>query len=397
MRGRSLLWISLGLNVAIVAAWFYFPRAVTNKNETPAAGTLAADPGKIYKTNVVVRRQNFIWNQIESADYATYIANLRAIGCPEATIRDIIVADVNQLFARRRATEVVTAEQQWWRSEPDADVTEAASEKLKALEDERRALLVTLLGPAWESGYYPYPAYPNSPPLDGPVLGALPADVKRAIHDVESRASERRQAYLTATQKEGKQPDPVELARMRQQTRSELAQVLNAEQLDEYLLRYSTDATSLRTELHGINLTPDQFRALFRQTDALDQQIQLLTADDPASAARRQELERQRDQSLQQSLGQDDYKKYKLLQDPVYRDTQSGAQQSGVASDKIVPLYEINRATEQERQRISNDAALTAEQRDQALEAVQSAQQNSWRKLLGDETYQRYLQANTKP
>jgi len=397
MRGRSLLWISLSLNVAIVAAWFHFSRAVTDKNEAPASETAAADPGKIYKTNVVVRRQNFTWNQVESADYATYIANLRAIGCPEATIRDIIVADVNQLFARRRATEVVTAEQQWWRSEPDADVTEAAAEKFKALEDERRALLATLLGPTWESGYYPYPAYPNSPPLDGPILGALPPDVKQAVHDVESRASERRQAYLTAMQKDGKTPDPVELARMRQQTRSELAQVLNAEQLDEYLLRYSSDATALRTELHGINLTPDQFRALFRQTDALDQQLQLLATDDPASAARRQDLERQRDQSIQQSLGQDGYKKYKLLQDPVFRDTQSGAQQSGVASDKIVPLYEINRATEQERQRISNDNALTPEQRDQALEAVQSAQQNSWRKLLGEEAYQRYLQANTKP
>lgn len=44
----------------------------------------------------------FHWSQIESTDYRTYVANLRAIGCPEQTIRDIITADVASLEASRR-------------------------------------------------------------------------------------------------------------------------------------------------------------------------------------------------------------------------------------------------------------------------------------------------------
>jgi len=40
-----------------------------------------------------VRRQFFSWQQLESPDYQTYVANLRDIGCPEQTIRDIIIAD----------------------------------------------------------------------------------------------------------------------------------------------------------------------------------------------------------------------------------------------------------------------------------------------------------------
>ena len=43
----------------------------------------------------------FNWQQVKSADYRVYIENLRAIGCPETTIRDIIVADINELFAGR--------------------------------------------------------------------------------------------------------------------------------------------------------------------------------------------------------------------------------------------------------------------------------------------------------
>ena len=398
MRGRVLLWLSLGLNAALVAFWLHYPRGVTEKTDAPAPGPAAVDPGKVYKTNVVVRRQNFTWNEIESPDYATYIAKLRAIGCPEATIRDIIVADVNQHFARRRATEVVTAEQQWWRSEPDPDVTQAASEKLKALENERRTLLTTLLGPEWESSYYPYPAHPDSPPLDGPVLGALSPQTKQAIRDIEGRAAERRQAYLDALKKDDKQPDPAELARMRQQSRIDLAQVLNPDQLEEYLLRYSGNGTALRNELNGMNPTPEGFRTLFHLTDPIDQQLQLLVgATDPESVKRRQELEQQRDQAIRQAFGPDEYKRYRLVQDPAYRDAQAVAQNSGAPPEKVIPLYEINRATEQEQQSIRNDTTLTGDQKAQKLEAVQTAQRNALRRLLGEEIFKRYLQQSSKP
>src|SRR5688500_4005096 len=45
----------------------------------------------------------FHWSEVESADYKEYIAKLRAVQCPEDTIRDIIVADINKLYAPREA------------------------------------------------------------------------------------------------------------------------------------------------------------------------------------------------------------------------------------------------------------------------------------------------------
>lgn len=44
----------------------------------------------------------FRWSQLESTDYRQYIANLRGIGCPEQTIRDIVTADVASLYERKR-------------------------------------------------------------------------------------------------------------------------------------------------------------------------------------------------------------------------------------------------------------------------------------------------------
>ena len=39
--------------------------------------------------------------QVESKDYRTYIANLRGVGCPEATIKDIILTDLMKLFVEQ--------------------------------------------------------------------------------------------------------------------------------------------------------------------------------------------------------------------------------------------------------------------------------------------------------
>jgi hypothetical protein len=47
---------------------------------------------------------SFCWTQLMSAkDYGRFIANLRAIGCPEATVEDIVRGDTRRVFARERS------------------------------------------------------------------------------------------------------------------------------------------------------------------------------------------------------------------------------------------------------------------------------------------------------
>src|SRR5882724_7989598 len=247
MRWRVVALVSLGVNIALAAGLLLAVRHSTGKglSRTSAPSGPSLDP---VRTNVVLRRQFFSWREVESDDYPTYIANLRDIGCPDQTIRDIIIADINALYSRRRALEIVTPEQQWWRPDPDSNVVQVASEKMRVLEDERRAMLSRLLGTNWEAGdlaNLPRPSRPGIV-LDGPVLGALNAETKQALEDISIRSQDRLQAYLEAQRKEGKNPDPEELARIRQQTRAELQRVLAPPELEEYLLRYSENAAALR-------------------------------------------------------------------------------------------------------------------------------------------------------
>jgi hypothetical protein len=143
MRGRPVILLSLAANLVLAAGWF-----LSAREQAWRAGKMShhelASPAQV-KTNVVIRRQFFSWQEIETDDYPTYITNLRDIGCPEQTIRDIIIAEVNDLYAKKLATEIVTPEQQWWRAEPDTNIVRVASEKGRALEQERRELLTRLL------------------------------------------------------------------------------------------------------------------------------------------------------------------------------------------------------------------------------------------------------------
>ncbi|MBI3850680.1 MAG: hypothetical protein HY298_10480 [Verrucomicrobia bacterium] len=405
MRWRMIFLISAAMNVALAAAWYFSigrPSSSTYSISIPFGSS--ASTTNLIKTNIVVRRQFFTWREVESSDYPTYIANLRDIGCPEQTIRDIIVADVNQLYAQKRATEIMTADQQWWRSQPDTNLVAAAAAKLRALEAERRALLTRLLGPNWEPPELTG-VFTNLPPsksgvvLNGPVLGALSAETKEAVQAISARAAERAQAYLEAQRAEGKSPDPAELARLRQQTRDELSRILTPQQVEEFLLRYSANAATLRNELRGFDVTPDEFRNLFRARDAIDQQIALYySGDDPASLQQRKQLEAQRDAAMKQALSPDRLELYQLSKDPGFQQAQATAQKYGTPPEAVLPLYRINQAVEQEQQRIRTDPTLSAEQRLEQLQAVRADHEKSLLAILGEDGFKRYQQeTNSAP
>jgi LysM repeat protein len=377
MRWRVIGLVSLGVNIVLAAGWL-----ASNRQEAVRLAAAAASvrpPPAIPQTNIVLRRQPFSWKEIESSDYATYMANLRSIGCPEQTIRDLIIADVNAAFARRRATEVVTSEQQWWRSRPDTNVVRAAALKAQELEEERHELLARLLGPGWESSdmvSLPRPSRPGVV-LDGPVLAALPGETKLALQEISVRSADRMQAYLDAQRAAGKEPDPVALAKLRQQTRDDLARLMSPPELEEFLLRYSQNATDLRAtfgELKYFDPTPEEFRAVFRATDALDQRIDMLAdATDPGSVDARKALESQRENAIKTALGPKRYEEYRLLHDPVYQQAVAAAQEAGAPEDAR-KIYAINLAALAEQNNILGNTNLTADQRNIELKRLEVEQ-----------------------
>lgn len=388
MRWRGLFWLSLIANLALLAAWVCSSGGA--KSQLNRAAILPdATNSPAVKTAVIVRRQFFSWQEVESDDYPTYIKNLREIACPEQTIRDIIIADVNALYARRRALEVVTVDQQWWRAEPDTNVVQQATAKIRQLEQERRDLLTTLLGTSWESGdLVSLPRPTRAPiPLDGPVLGALPAEAKQAVEQISIQAADRLEEYLAAQRRAGKTPDPAELSRLRQQTRRELAGILSPTQLEEYLLRYSDNARTLRSDLAQLklfNASPDEFRAMFRGLDPINEQLALVDDSTPQGAMQRDALLAQGEAALKLALGDKRYAQYQLMHDARYRDAYAEALKAG-NPESAQALYEIKLASQQEQSRINDLQGLTDEQRAIESKKAELEQLKAAAQALGQE------------
>jgi hypothetical protein len=383
MRARVLLWFCVILNVVLVGMVVLLSRDFLRENATVSVAVAPKPVTREVKTNVVIRRQAFSWNEIESSDYHVYIANLRRIGCPEKTIRDIIVADVNDLFAERIAREVVIPEQKWWLPDPDSEAMQAGIDQVRALEAEKFQMLTDLLGPDWNT-----PPRPNRPGnalhFDGPILSKLSPEVKSTIEEIEANAERSRADIIARARQQQKTADPAELARVQLEARRQLGSVLTPEQLEEYLLRYSHTADVMREQLRGFGADADEFRSIFRARDSFDQQIADAAGTDPASTQRRTELARMRDEAISQAIGPERYRLYQLTENPLFRQAQDQAQQSAAPADKVMPIFRINQAVQEETARIQNDRTLSDDQRRVALAAVQQQQQNSINRILSN-------------
>ena len=110
MKPGLLLALSLAANL-VLAALLLRPAKVTQPSSSsppetalapaPATASLHTEETPVQVvTNTLVRK--ITWEQVESPDYRQYIQNLRSIGCPDETIRDIILADVNKLYDSKR-------------------------------------------------------------------------------------------------------------------------------------------------------------------------------------------------------------------------------------------------------------------------------------------------------
>ena len=118
---------------------------------------------------------------------------------------------------------------------------------------------------------------------------------------------------------------------------------------------------------------------------------------DPGLTASQRALQAQYDAALQQALGADTYRSLRLNQDPLYTSTTAAAQQAGIPAQAVMKLYEINRATEAELNRIRNDATLSSDDKITALDNVRLEEQEAVQQLLGPEAYKKWLKTRSLP
>ena len=223
----------------------------------------------------------FHWSLVESADYQTYIANLRSIGCPEQTVRDIIVADVSKLFAPRYAALSAGApELAWWgRYDARKPVRAELTTQLRALDDEKKALLLRLLG-AQAAADISVADATVAGVREQTALAFLPEPKQSALRDLLSRYqalhdwSETQWKGLPSDERDAKEKE------FRAVRTRELALLLTPEELREFELRDSSTASAVREQLGRANLTEEEFRQLYDLRRDFEQRLPVAHRED---------------------------------------------------------------------------------------------------------------------
>jgi hypothetical protein len=336
-------------------------------------------------------RSTVDWQKLGTADYPAYLERLRVAGCPEAKIRLIVLADADDWLLQQRVAQAVAGDFPWWKAEPPVTGGESFGEKFEQLRKRRDELVRQLIGALPEEKEPVAKETPIVVNLSGPVLGALTREKFNAVQEICGRSMDRQLGYYNNRQNEGVFLNQGDLARLREQTRADLTQVLNGDELEEFLLRYSHNANRLRLELTALEPTPEEFRAIFRSVDALEHRLQLeFGAIDSLSSRQREEFERQREDSIKKVLPPERYQRYLVGRYPLFRQAQLMVKRAGLPERVTLSFYEVLSAHESRRREVLNNSALNSEQRQVGLQTIERDRETELLKALGEEGYKQY-------
>lgn len=194
------------------------------------------------------------WRQVESQDYREYIANLRAIGCPERTIRDIILADVKELFASRSSQILATnPPAQYWRANSQMNLTEEQRNQLQELAAQHREVLKSLIGSDVMDSEELLSAWLNPMAEAKARLEFLPENKRQSLMEILIRSTER----------EYGEPDPAKTAASAKQVEAEIDALLTPQERYEYDLRESVLAAKVRAAVIEMDPSEAEFRTIY--------------------------------------------------------------------------------------------------------------------------------------
>src|SRR5688572_4866079 len=340
----------------------------------------------------------FRWRQLESEDYRTYIERLRSVGCPEETIRDIVISDLDKLMAPRlQAASGRRADLQFWHSEEeelanDRDLREVR-QKQREVDREKRAVIEELLGVdlvrermrlKGEQDYYER------------RMVFLPEERRTELRKVLERYDELEQNIRDKEWEEGlalSAQERAQLRKLREQRQAEIDGLLSPEEREQYGLWMSESANAVRAATYGMDITKEEFLVLYEAHKAFDQQW---AAGDPElmddGARQRWDAARQQmETDLQRQLGAERFAEYKRGQDPDFHQLSAAATRFKLPQETSKKAYEVKRAFLEIRQTVDANPALSPEQRQQALQAVQQESERTMRGLLGENAFRYYL------
>jgi hypothetical protein len=333
------------------------------------------------------------WSRIASNDLEVYRDNLRAVGCPALTVRDIILAEINDLFAHRRQSLLAGFQARFWELaiRGEAALRNEWGPPMDALSAERERLIEELLG--------------NNSAGDAPVLAAgdddsqqhlfwLPPGKRSALAALEEQHHRNLQLVgkAVADRADG-QSSAAEQARREQMEREfeeARATLLSPAELEELRLRGSRESL-WAIDLAGFEATEEEWRAVTRlRLEFSEAGKSLEDLGHEEALNRREELEAELKRATQTLLGAERYARFELAANGEFQDVCRVTQRYGLADTIAVQAYEVQQAAAAEASRLRENGELSAPTRLAALTGLRQEAERTLAKTLGEKVFATY-------
>ncbi len=348
------------------------------------------------------------WTDLASTNFFAYRDNLRAIGCPEKTVRDIIESEVAAYFAQLRRPIIDAIQLQFWDAvaKGGKKVLEDSDTAFDKLNTEHRELLARLLGDrpesaaelladrreGWQRQYKWLPADRQA------ALIQLEEQHWREERDLQQQIAQRANPAWSAEDHARRQ----EMADSYRRTREELLGEFAGE--DE--LRHSNAGAWAGNAL-GFEPTESEWRAVAQakldaQKAGKDYGLMLRYGLLPAGASRRADgtvvladgtavdAAAATQNRIKTILGDDRYAGYQRAQDGDYQQTLRVTRRLGAADDTAAQAWEIQRAAGAAAQLLRTNTGLDDPSRQAALGEIAREADRSLRATLGETGFATY-------
>jgi hypothetical protein len=414
MNSRLFIVISLALNVALgalVVRWATTPAApaavpriprlapVTTAPIAPAAETNAplAPPPSVDAA--------FHWSELAADDLKVYRDNLRAVGCPEATVRDIILAEINERFRQKRKTLLADAQQRFWSvaARGEKALETEWEEPLKKLDEERTQLIAAVLGEDHEDEQNARTSQTKRLERE---YAWLPEDKRAQLVALGVRYQQQVDDYWKVIREHGPDYRPTEaesqrIGQMQKAFEAARKELLGPEASAEFQLRASNTA-NWAAQLDGFDVTEAEWRAVGRLRLQYDEALKSvpeheMTLEDPerqrAAARTRNELHDALESTIHSTLGDARYEEYQLARNHDLQQTRRITERYGLPESVARETYQVQRAAAAEADQVRKSPDLSAEARLAQLAAIRKETERTLAETLGGKvfsTYQEY-------
>jgi hypothetical protein len=385
-----LLFASLTANAALFAVFAFKSSSASSATAKYAVATKAeANGSSATKTSESVGAANLpatTWSTLQNSDLATLVARLRAAGFPSYVIRRIVSDQLGQEFAKRYADLMKQLfDRPFWKNANGVSFDPKIMTAMRAASKEYSDTLKSLVG--------------EDPGADDPLntyqkrrYGDLPKAKIEQLQAIESDYSDLSMQVQGAARGMILPEDQEKLALLEKEKRADLVKLLTPEELEEYDLRSSTSANTLRSTLATFNPTEAEYRALFKLQSALDEQYPMPTGGMITSEqmAPRQAAEKQLQPQIQALLGPDRYADYQLATDPKYQQVNRLVARLELPASTSVEVVNVQENIQKQAMALRQDGTLTPDQRNAQLAALAQQAQTQLTATLGLRGYEAY-------